>query len=305
MRRSTRVAGLLFVLALAGCVTTTNLPGPDEYRSAGPLPIPPPTAPGAAQAGPEEPQMTASGVLPPGAEARRSSGTPGRGKGPATGEVQVASFNLQYGLEVDSALALVRRTPDLRNADLILLQEMDAQGTERLARGLGMGWVYYPAIVRNGRLFGNAILSRWPLTDDRKIILPHRSWFGEAQRIAVAATAHIGTDELRVYSVHLATPVNQGLSQREEQFQAVLDDAEAYPRVILGGDLNSDSLAELAVDRGYFWPTRQGPRTAWFARVDHLLYRGLVPPWGRESGTVADIGQISDHLPVWARGMIR
>lgn len=280
----TALRTLLLVPVLTGCVATANFPGRAEHRAVGPVPAGPP---------PENGPAATGGAAAPGAVA--TVGIP----------VQVVSFNIQYGEEVEGALALIRRTPELAGADLILLQEMDAEGTERLARALEMGWVYYPAIVREGKLFGNAILSRWPLSDDRKLILPHRSWFGDTQRIAVAATATIRGETVRVYSVHLATPVNQGRPEREDQFRTVLADAERYPRVILGGDLNSDSLGELAVERGYFWPTRDGPRTVWFGRADHLLYRGLLPPWGLRSGTVENVGEVSDHRPVWARGTIR
>lgn len=40
---------------------------------------------------------------------------------------------------------------------------------------LGMSWVYYPAIFRHrsDKDFGNAVLSRWPIIADKKIVLPH------------------------------------------------------------------------------------------------------------------------------------
>lgn len=284
-----RTLAAVLLLLLPGCVVSTNLPGPDEYRSAG-TSAPPGLPPGAGtQGGPGEAAAPAS---------LRAPGRDGI-------LVQAASFNIRYGREVEGALALIRSTPELAGVDFLLLQEMDARGTERLARALGMAWVYYPAILRDGRQFGNAILSRWPLSDDRKVVLPHHSWFGRAQRIAVAATADVGGTPVRVYSVHLATPVNLGLSRREAQLRAVLDAAASYERVILGGDLNSDSLARIAEDRGYFWPTREGPPTVWFGRADHLVYRGLVPTWGSFSGTVEGLGAVSDHRPVWARGWLR
>lgn len=219
--------------------------------------------------------------------------------------LRVAAFNIKYGEEMERALEVIQANPGLRDADFLLLQEVDAPGTEWLAAELGMSWVYYPASLRNDRGFGNAVLSRWPLEGDEKVLLPHAAYFGGNRRIATAVDARVGETPVRVYSVHLATPVNQTREEREEQLRAVLEDAEDHPHVIIGGDLNSASLGELALEAGYQWPTRKGPRTVWFNRVDHILYRGLVPVWGETAGTVTEVGGASDHLPVWALGRIR
>lgn len=223
--------------------------------------------------------------------------------GPAT--LHTASFNIEYGRDVEGALKVIQENRELSEADFLLLQEMDAEGTRRVAEAMGMAWVYYPATVRDGRDFGNAILSRWPIEEDAKVLLPHESIFGNTRRTATAATVRVGGIRVRVYSVHLATMVNMGSEQRADQLRTILDDAESHPHVIIGGDLNSGSLAELAVERGYRWPTREGPATAWFTRVDHILYRGLVPEWFDGAGTVTENGGASDHRPVWARGRVR
>ncbi|UCC27011.1 MAG: endonuclease/exonuclease/phosphatase family protein [Gemmatimonadales bacterium] len=223
--------------------------------------------------------------------------------GPPT--LHTASFNIEYGRDVEGALQVIQENRELSEADFILLQEMDADGTRRIAEAMGMAWVYYPATVRHGRDFGNAVLSRWPIEEDAKLLLPHESIFGNTRRTATAATVQVRGTRVRVYSVHLATMVNMGAEQRADQLRTILDDAEGHPHVIIGGDLNSGSLAELAVERGYRWPTREGPATAWFTRVDHILYRGLVPEWFDGAGTVTENGGASDHRPVWARGRVR
>ena len=98
---------------------------------------------------------------------------------------------------IDGAIALLSRTPELRDADVVLLQEMDSSGTERIANALGMWHVYYPAIYhrRTRRDFGNAVLSRFPIVEDRKIILPHASRYARTHRIATAATIQAGSTE--------------------------------------------------------------------------------------------------------------
>jgi endonuclease/exonuclease/phosphatase family metal-dependent hydrolase len=215
--------------------------------------------------------------------------------------LDVATFNVKAGERVDSALEVIRGNEELRNADILLLQERDAEGTRRIADRLGMGWAYYPATVRNGRDFGNAVLSRWPIESDEKLLLPHRSWFGKTLRVACVATVRVEGTDVRVYSVHLATPLNQSPADRADQLQTVLDDAAGHPRVVIGGDLNGASIAERALWAGYTWLTPRGPRTTWFARADHILVKGLLPTATDVSGTVRDNRGSSDHLPVWAR----
>ena len=221
--------------------------------------------------------------------------------------LRVVSFNVAWGRAVDSALVVFAEEPALADADLVLLQEMDEAGIQRVAEALGLGFVYYPAILssRSGRDFGNAVLSRWPIVHDEKLLLPHHSVFGGTQRIATVATVMVGRIPVRVYSVHLATPVNQALPERMEQMRTVLRDAARHPHVIVGGDLNSGRMPHMAVERGYAWPTRDGPRTVIWGRWDHILFKGLTLPDSAASGTVMDNRGASDHRPVWAVGIIR
>jgi endonuclease/exonuclease/phosphatase (EEP) superfamily protein YafD len=59
--------------------------------------------------------------------------------------LRVVSFNIEHAREIESATALLRDDPDLRHADVILLQEMDAPGVRRIALELALEYVYYPA----------------------------------------------------------------------------------------------------------------------------------------------------------------
>ncbi|MEO7502570.1 MAG: hypothetical protein ABIW94_08020 [Gemmatimonadaceae bacterium] len=73
----------------------------------------------------------------------------------------------------------------------------------------------------------------------------------------------------------------------------------AYPRVVIGGDMNSSVVGRLARDRRYEWPTERGPRTTAGGRWDHIFFKGLSTP-DAAAGTVRKIRGASDHLPVWA-----
>jgi endonuclease/exonuclease/phosphatase family metal-dependent hydrolase len=220
--------------------------------------------------------------------------------------LRVVSFNIAFARRVDSALVLLTTEPALREADVVLLQEMDDDGTRRLASALGMSYVYYPAFVHGGtgRDFGNAVLSRWPIMEDSKIVLPHRSRHRRTYRTATAVTIQVRERPVRVYSAHLGTMLDIPPGQRREQLRTILEDAALYPRVVIGGDLNSGTVARVAKDAGYAWPTERGPRTTLIGRLDHVLFRGLDCPTAEGSGTVTDVRRASDHRPVWAIGII-
>ena len=226
---------------------------------------------------------------------------------PPSDTLRVVSFNIEYALQPESALVVLRTEPALRDADIILLQEMDAASTRYLARTLGMWFVYYPATLhlRHHRDFGNAVLSRWPIVADRKIMLPHHARFIGTARTATAASIRVGTEDVRVYSTHLGTYANINRDQRRAQLQAILDDARSYSRVILGGDMNDPAVGEVATEHGYTWPTRKGPRTAAVGRLDHIFIKGLFTPDTAAAGTVLDVHEASDHRPVWAIALLR
>src|SRR5688572_9573980 len=241
----------------------------------------------------------------PDTEGPRHAGrpAPGRTVRPTRGDtVRIVSFNIAFGRRADSAIVLLKSNPALRGADVIRLQEMDAQSTRRVAHSLGFGYVYYPAIysLRTQRDFGNAVLSRWPIVEDGKIVLPHVSRYARTQRIATAATIRIGKSNLRVYSTHLSTIFDVGEGARRDQLRAILADAKKYPRVVIGGDMNSNSVGRVARDMGYAWPTERGPHTTRGARWDHIFIKGLSIPSAAAAGTVRDARGASDHRPVWA-----
>jgi endonuclease/exonuclease/phosphatase family metal-dependent hydrolase len=220
-----------------------------------------------------------------------------------TTEIRVVTFNIKYSKEIEKAIDLIENTPGLRGADILLLQEMDATGVHQIAFALGMCYVYYPATVHpsSGRDFGDAILSRWPITNDRKIILPHNGRFGKTQRIAVTGTITVHGREIQLYSLHLATWIEASFKHRKDQARAVVKDAKRVPdRVIVGGDLNSHDVGEVFTEGGFAWPTREVGRTAVNGKLDHIFLRGLGLMDSSSVGVVHDNKGASDHRPVWA-----
>jgi endonuclease/exonuclease/phosphatase family metal-dependent hydrolase len=222
--------------------------------------------------------------------------------------LRVVTFNIAYAREIDRALQVLRENPPLVRPDVLCLQEMDAPGVERMARELEMNWVYYPSAVhpKTHRDFGCAILSPWPLVEAGKVVLPIAATGSGIRRSAARATIVRGLERVRVYSVHLPSPLGVGEEARRKQAAVLLDDAARSPDpVVIAGDLNSRGLGKVFEKRGYAWITRDNGATTRFwcfgLRFDHIFARGLSAETGVvASGVVEDNRDASDHRPVWA-----
>ena len=216
--------------------------------------------------------------------------------------LRVVTYNVQYARHVDRAIAVLTSRLPLRDADIVTLQEMDAPGTEQIARALGMAYVYYPAGIhpKTGRELGNAILSRWPIVQDMKLVLPHLGRMRHAGRIATAATLLIGDLTVRVYSLHLGTPADIMPEERRDQVRAVLADAAHYDRVVVGGDMNSRGIGKEFQSVGFLWSTEHNHFTTAIFNWDHIFFKGFTRPPGAVTGVVRDTLRASDHDPVWA-----
>src|SRR3954453_21005432 len=136
---------------------------------------------------------------------------------PATSSpIRVVSFNIKLGDEIGRAVEVLQ-SGELGGADVISLQEVDEVGTERGARALGLNYVYYPGSIHptRHRYFGPAILTRWPIEDTRKLILPHEGLVRHQRRNATAATISVRGACVRVYAVHLETHLRASAHERE------------------------------------------------------------------------------------------
>jgi len=221
---------------------------------------------------------------------------------PPDSVLRLVSFNIQFARHIDAAIALLRADAALRAPDVLALQEMDEAGVERIARALGLNYVYFPSAVHpvNDRNFGNAILSPWPILASRKLPLPHRSRTRDLERAAVVATVVVNGERVRAYSIHLETPFALNDRARRDQVRTILADAAASPDpVLIAGDLNSHGLGAMFEAAGYSWPTAEvGPTVASFS-WDHVFARGFAAGRIAGAGTVRSARRASDHWPVW------
>jgi endonuclease/exonuclease/phosphatase family metal-dependent hydrolase len=221
---------------------------------------------------------------------------------PAPPVLRVATFNIKYARRMDRALALFRENALLASADVIVLQEMNETAVACLADALHLDFVYYPGAYhpKSHGNFGNAILSRWPLEGDHKILLPHPGRFRKMQRIAVGATVTIRGATVRVYSVHLETPGAISAAHRRLQVAAILEDAGDEPRVLIAGDFNNTwVVADAMQAAGYTWISRGVGHTIGRFSWDHVFVRGLAARGCAPAAVIRDNHGASDHKPVW------
>jgi endonuclease/exonuclease/phosphatase family metal-dependent hydrolase len=217
-------------------------------------------------------------------------------------QMRVVTFNIKYGRQVDRATQALRTHAALQRPDVLLLQEMDADGVERMARALGLNYVYFPASrhPKTGRDFGNAVLSPWPIERGWKVPLPHHARLIHQARAAVAARVRVAGRPVRVYSVHFGSPLGISGVQRRAQAEAVLADAAtSLDPVVLAGDLNSKVVGRVFQAARFDWPTRDVGRTIGLFSYDHVFTRGL-PTRASMVGVARDV-DASDHRPVWVQ----
>ncbi len=223
--------------------------------------------------------------------------------------LKVVSFNIAFAREIDRAINELSTVADLKDADILLLQEMDETGTDAIAKALACNYVYYPATLHpmSHRNFGNAILSKWPIRNERKILLPYEVPGRRTRRIAVDATINVNTHEILTFSLHTAT-ILQGEEKRLAQADSVLKSIpKNQGQVIVGGDFNTMTKASsqahifLFMKNHFVWASRGVGSTGTFGpfglTLDHVFVRGLrVVGAGKVKAS-----QASDHLPVWVK----
>jgi endonuclease/exonuclease/phosphatase family metal-dependent hydrolase len=231
----------------------------------------------------------------------RSSGNHASPPPHPDGDLHVVTLNIRFGRRIDRARELFAREAELARASIVLLQEVDPGGTDALAAALRMHHVYYPACVhpRTRRPFGNAVLSRWPIAADRKLVLPHASLRNSTRRAATLATVMTPAGAVLVCSLHLATPFELLPEARRDQVREVVRHLRGVERVVLGGDFNGHRIGGVAEAHALDWATRRiGGTVGYIFSVDHIFTRGLR---ARRVGRITGTRGTTDHAAVWAR----
>lgn len=248
-------------------------------------------------------------------------GTTLRKPTPNAREIKVVSYNIRWraGAELKEMARLLREDPQVGGASILALQEVDrrkqrtgnSDTAKTLADELGMHYVWTAPPTANAgdeEETGVTLLSVYPLTDVRRIVLPHPGP-GSRRRVALGATVEIDGQQWRIYSAHAETRIP--LDKKMEQYSAMLDDLKRYPAnmpAIVMGDFNTwepnagDKTTKLFSKAGFSTPfdgKRTFRRRVMFVpielRLDWMWLRGLE---ANGCGVNREI-EISDHFPIW------
>ncbi|MEU4471194.1 endonuclease/exonuclease/phosphatase family protein [Micromonospora sp. NPDC023888] len=221
----------------------------------------------------------------------------------------VVAYNIRMGFGLDGRFDLTGLTEavDRQRPDVVLLSEVDRawllngghDTLDLLAGRLGMPYVFGPAA---DPVWGDAVLSRWPVTDPRTVALPAVGAPTGAQALAVTLDLGDGV-RTAVVSTHLQPPPGRG---PVVQARAVADFATGYAAgrpLVVAGDLNTEPGDEafgqftaaglvdaLATARPLATSPADDPRE----QIDHVF----VSPGLTATNPVAPRGTASDHLPV-------
>ena len=206
--------------------------------------------------------------------------------------LRVAHWNIERGNNFDGVLHHLQTIPRLATADVVFLNELDVgmvrTGNRHVANDLGAmpGYhvLFFPEYIEmtkgvgeelnlhgenTSALHGNAIFSRYPISNPRVMDLPvcfehyefHEKRYG--RRIAIIADIDFNGRNVTVVTTHLE--VRNTPACRARQMRAILDKLVEWKiegPIILAGDFNSNSFARgtrLRTFRGGWWLLRADP----------------------------------------------
>ncbi|MCH9611558.1 MAG: hypothetical protein S4CHLAM102_00280 [Chlamydiia bacterium] len=159
---------------------------------------------------------------------------------------KIATWNVWYKFgDYKARQELIARELQALDCDIILLEEVfedaDCSQAQVLAEKLGMHYCYKGARNKDGAMFGNAILSKFPIASHQSHVLPRKE--NSHERYVVEAFLETPNGHFPVYVTHLSwQPADSGLRQEQVEFIMTLIQQNECPiPAILGGDFNADA----------------------------------------------------------------
>ena len=228
--------------------------------------------------------------------------------------LRVATYNIHRSRGIDGRTNPARIADVIRaiEPDVIALQEVIGAGTssqghaEEIGALLGMGWVMAPARHLRGSLFGNVVLSRYPIRHHTQYDL---SWKTCEPRCCQRVDIAIGDDTLHLYNVHLGTAFLERRFQAGRLSAIVHDRRVGQPKIVLGDfnewmrGLATEMLSERlqSIDlRKHLRRRRTYPGVFPLLHLDHIYYEGKVEVVKLELPRTRLSLMASDHLPLVA-----
>lgn len=227
--------------------------------------------------------------------------------------LNVVTFNIKKAGKIRLAISEMKELEKKTPVDIYLLQEMNENGVEAIAMGLGLNYLYIPIAYDRSdhKNIGNAILTKGTIEHPEKLILPHAKWQNRQWRSVTIGEVNIHQKKILVFSVHTET-VAMSRKMRADQVDSVIrygrQGSSHYDYVLIGGDFNtafpkySRSVVNKFTASGFDWQTSKAGNTAkaMMGLVtpinDYLFTKGFV---FMNAYAIRD-SRASDHYPVFA-----
>ena len=228
--------------------------------------------------------------------------------------LRIATYNIHRSRGLDGRTNPARIADVIRSieADVVALQEVIGAGgtsqghAEEIGALLGMGWVMAPTRHLRGCLFGNVVLSRFPVRHHTQYDL---SWKTCEPRCCQRVDIAIDDDTLHLYNVHLGTAFLERRHQAGRLSAIVHDRRIGSPKIVLG-DFNewmkglatsmlSEKLQSIDL-RKHLRRRRTYPGVFPVLHLDHIYYDGQVEVVKMELPRSRAALIASDHLPLVA-----
>ena len=235
-------------------------------------------------------------------------------------KLRVLCYNIHYGQGMDGKYDIERLAEVINRSkpDLVALQEVDV-GVKRsgrlheaqlLGQLTGLPVRFGPTQHYEGGLFGNAVLTRFPILDVVIQPLPYTESTPELTtypRAAIAVTVQ-GPDgkPLRFISTHFQHNVPADRVAEAHRINELFAGDDATMPTILAGDMNATPDAEPIQILLEKWtnatddpPAPSAPSINPRSRIDYIFFRG-APHFRVTAAVVIDEAMASDHRPVQA-----
>jgi endonuclease/exonuclease/phosphatase family metal-dependent hydrolase len=235
-------------------------------------------------------------------------------------DVRVATYNIHRarGLDRRTRPERIARVLAAVEPDIVALQEVVGPGLKgpgqaaEIGAALGMGGVMSPTKEVRQHVFGNAVLSRYPVREHSELDLSWKTCEPrKSQRVAIDLG---GGRLLNVYNVHLGTALFERRHQAPRLASWVLDRRVSGPKLVVG-DFNewgrglvADVLAARlqSVDMfAYLKRRRTYPGFFPFLHLDHIYFLGEIEIRRIELPRTRLSLVASDHLPLVADIRVR
>jgi endonuclease/exonuclease/phosphatase family metal-dependent hydrolase len=233
---------------------------------------------------------------------------------PFDSTLRIVTYNIHRCRGMDRRTRPERVAEVLRgvNADIIALQEVVGAGPhggsqiEEIGAALGMGWVMAPTRRLRHHLFGNVVLSHYPIRHHSQHDLSYKTC---EQRCLQRVDVDVDGRVLHVYNVHLGTAILERRYQAQRLATIVSDRHVSGPKIVLGDfnewmrGLTTTLLSSKlkAVDLGrYMTRRRTYPGLFPILHLDHIYYDGPLEIVHIELPRTRLSLVASDHLPLVA-----